>query len=284
MPVRPKLGQHFLADERYRRQIVEKISLRPEDLVIEIGPGRGAMTALLAKRVARVVAIEIDSRLAQELQQGLRHNQRVEILQGDILTTDLVQLCRERGFRLCFVFGNVPYYITSPIIHHLFNFRSVISAMAVVVQLEVAERLTASPGTREYGYLSVLAQFYSRPRIAFRLPAGAFSPRPQVDSALVTFEMPTGSNVTCTAEPGLVPGSGPSNEESGFLDFVKGCFSQKRKSVLNNLSGRYPRKHVEAILEGMSFDYRTRAEQLSVEQLVQLYQQLGKTGGEANER
>ena len=174
MALRPKLGQHFLVDERYRCRIVDALPLRREDLVVEIGPGRGAMTGLLAARTARLVAIEIDTSLVDELRQEWRQDRHVEVVNGDILTTDLAQLCRERGFQSCFIFGNVPYYITSPIVHHLFSLRSVIRATALVVQREVAERLTASPGTREYGYLSVLTQLYSRPRIAFRVPAGVF--------------------------------------------------------------------------------------------------------------
>jgi len=269
----PKLGQHFLVDERYRGRIVDALPLLREDLVVEIGPGRGAMTGLLAARVARLVAIEIDPSLAGGLRQQWRQDGHVEVVNGDILTSDLAQLCRERGFQSCFIFGNVPYYITSPIVHHLFRFRSVVHGMAIVVQREVAERLTATPGTREYGYLSVLTQLYSRPHLGFRVPAGAFSPSPKVDSALVTFEMTTHLNATGKAGPGLVSGLRP-EAESDFLEFVKACFSQKRKSVLNNLSGRYPRTRVEGALKGMVLDSRTRAEQLGVQHLVQLYERV----------
>jgi 16S rRNA (adenine1518-N6/adenine1519-N6)-dimethyltransferase len=277
MALRPKLGQHFLVDERYGGRIVDALSLRREDLVVEIGPGRGAMTGLLAARVARLVAIEIDSSLVDKLRQELRQDRHVEVVNGDILTTDLAQLCRERGFQSCFIFGNVPYYITSPIVHHLFSFLSVARAMALVVQREVAERLTASPGTREYGYLSVLTQLYSRPHLALKVPAGAFSPPPKVDSALVTFEMTTPFDAIHTAATGVVSMLRV-EEESDFLEFVKACFSQKRKSVLNSLSGRYPRTRVEDALKSMILDSRTRAEQLTVEQLVQLYRLVWETG------
>jgi 16S rRNA (adenine1518-N6/adenine1519-N6)-dimethyltransferase len=276
MTVRPKLGQHFLADERYRRRILEALQLRRADLVIEVGPGRGAMTHLLTLRAARLVAVEIDCQLVERLRREVPQDTAVEVIHGDILATDIARLCQNRGFASCFVFGNLPYYITSPILHRLFSFRSVISGMALMVQIEVALRLTASPGTRDYGYLSVLAQMYSRPRIAIRVPAGAFAPPPQVDSALVTFEM---ARTALAASPAAAsgPASGPSADaESGFLEFVKTCFGRKRKSVLNNLSRHYPRTQLEKTLQSMALEPHTRAEQMSIEQLFQLYRLLSR--------
>src|SRR3974390_1427904 len=135
--------------------------LRPEDLVVEIGPGRGAITELLAERARHVVAVELDTVLAEQLRKKLGTGLPIEVLQADILTLDLADLCRRHGTERCFVFGNLPYYITSPIIHRLFLFHDRIRAMALLVQHEVAERLVAGPGARAYGYLTVLTQFFS---------------------------------------------------------------------------------------------------------------------------
>ena len=147
------------------------------------------MTELLAARAQQVVAIEVDRELARMLQQKFSNKLGIEVLEADILLSDLASLCRRYQREQCFVFGNLPYYITSPIIHHLLDFAGWISGMGLVVQREVAERLSALPGSRPYGYLTVLTQLGTNPRIEFGIPPGAFSPPPKVDSALVTFQM-----------------------------------------------------------------------------------------------
>lgn len=260
-PRRPKLGQHFLTDTRFCQRIAEAIALRPEDLVIEIGAGRGAMTELLAKRAGRVVAIELDAALAAKLR--LRAQPQIEIVQADILATDLNAICERCQSEKCFVFGNLPYYITSPILHHLFSFSTRIRAMALLVQREVARRLAARPGTRDYGYLSVLAQLYSQPRLALGVPPGAFSPAPKVHSALVAFQMTP-----------KFPHWRPENRIR-FLDFVKRCFAQKRKNLLNNLSGIHLRQRVEQELARLALPATIRAEQLTLEQFASLFRSLG---------
>jgi 16S rRNA (adenine1518-N6/adenine1519-N6)-dimethyltransferase len=287
MPVpkrhRPKLGQHFLADPRYRRRLAEAISLSADDLVIEIGPGRGAMTGLLAERARYVVAIELDAALADQLKSRMEGDPRIEILQGDILSTDLKEICRRYGNEKCYVFGNLPYYVTSPILHHLFDSRAAIRAMALVVQREVAERITASPRSRAYGYLSVLTALSLQPRALFDIPPGAFAPPPKVQSTLVEFLIrPRFPEWNC-------------HTYARFLGFVKSCFAQKRKSLLNNLRGIYPRRRVEEALAAVSAGPCTlgsdrcqetsqkragsapsklRAEQLTLEELVALFKVL----------
>jgi 16S rRNA (adenine1518-N6/adenine1519-N6)-dimethyltransferase len=253
---RPKLGQHFLSSEGHRRRIVAALDLRPEDLVIEIGAGHGAMTELLAERAGRVVAVELDAGLAHQLQQKLESQPCVEIIQGDILATDLAAICRERHTANCFVFGNLPYYITSPIIHHLMNSAGVIRGMALLVQREVAERLTAQPGSRDYGYLSVLVHVHSEPRIAMGVPPGAFSPPPKVHSALVEFAM----------QPKFPAWT--AQDRASFLELVQRCFAQKRKNLLNNLAQTCGKERVRAALEGMHLPATARAEELSVNQFV----------------
>jgi 16S rRNA (adenine1518-N6/adenine1519-N6)-dimethyltransferase len=259
---RPKLGQHFLRDASYRRRITEALAILPDDLAVEIGPGRGAMTELLAARARRVVAIEIDPDLVEGLREKLGADPRIEILPANILATDLVALCRRHEVAQCFVFGNLPYYITSPILHHLFSFVSSVRGMALLVQREVAQRLTAQPGSRAYGYLSVLAQFHSRPRMVLEVPPGAFSPPPKVRSALVDFRM-------IPAFP-----EGTPFQPKKFLEFVKGCFAQKRKTLLNNLEGEYSRVRVEGGIAQLGLPHAARAEQLSIPQLVSLFRHL----------
>ena len=255
---RPKLGQHFLTSEAYRSRIVAALRLRRDDLVIEIGPGRGAMTGLLAERAARVVAVELDPALAGRLREEHQAQKRIEIVEGDILTTDIVAVCRDRHTESCFVFGNLPYYITSPIIHRLMDSARVIHGMALLVQREVAERITAKPGSRDYGYLSVLVQLSSEPCIAMGVPPGAFSPPPKVHSALVEFAMRP-------RFPDWTP-----LEQAECLQFVQHCFAQKRKNLMNNLARRYERERVRTALDELRLPPTARAEELAVEQLAAL--------------
>lgn len=257
---RPKLGQHFLADSRYRTRIAQALGLRPDDLVIEIGPGHGAITPLLAEQARQVTAVEVDPALAGELQQKLES--RVEIINADILAADIAAICRRHQASKCFVFGNLPYYITSPILHHLLQFAGSIRAMGLLVQREVALRLAASPGSRDYGYLTVLVALYASPHIAFEVPPGAFSPPPKVHSALVYFAMQS---------PQARIGGG---REEAFRAFLKQCFSQKRKKLLNCLAAVYPRERVRAELERVPMPLNARAEELSLDDFIKLFTNL----------
>ena len=273
---RPKLGQHFLSDEGYRHRIIEALDLRPDDVVLEIGAGRGAMTYLLAERVRQVVALELDASLAEALKEKVKQEPRIEVLEGDILSTDLAGLCGRHATDKCFVFGNLPYYITSPIIHHLLGFAVSIRSMALLVQREVADRLTATPSSRAYGYLTVLTQLYSEPRLTLAVPPGAFSPHPKVNSALVVFRMVSRYPEKPTAGEYLPTESGQAalrqfQDREKFLRFVKCCFAHKRKNLVNNLAGTYAREDVERSLAAMALPPTTRAEQLTLEQLNQLF-------------
>jgi 16S rRNA (adenine1518-N6/adenine1519-N6)-dimethyltransferase len=257
---RPKLGQHFLISETYRRRILEALALRSDDVVLEIGPGRGAMTALLIERVRNVVAVEIDAQLADDLRAQFANDGRLDVTKADILQVDLPEICRSQRVERLFAFGNLPYYITSPILRHLLNSASRLRGMAFVVQREVAERIAAKPGSRAYGYLSVLAQSYAIPRVAFAIPLGAFAPPPAVQSALVTFEM-----------TGPLPAS-DKYRNCTFLEFAKLGFAQKRKKLSNNLASKYSLAPVREALRQCGFNENVRAEQLSVEQLRQLFE------------
>ncbi|HXH51647.1 MAG TPA: 16S rRNA (adenine(1518)-N(6)/adenine(1519)-N(6))-dimethyltransferase RsmA [Terriglobia bacterium] len=259
---RPKLGQHFLSDARYCSRVADALEAGPGDLVIEIGPGHGAVTGLLASRARRVVAIEIDPELVEELRLKFQHSRNVEIVQGDILVTDLGEICRRHNVERCIVFGNLPYYITSPIIHHVLGFATLVRAMGLLVQREVADRLVAQPGSRDYGYLTVFSRLYSSARVVLQVPPGAFSPPPKVNSAFVRFEMYTSLRSVRQAN------------EQEFLGFLKQCFVFKRKMLLNCLAPMYPRQRIEAELEQLGLPPGVRAEQLSLDQFIAIFSNL----------
>jgi 16S rRNA (adenine1518-N6/adenine1519-N6)-dimethyltransferase len=263
---RQRLGQHFLVDLDCREQIARAIRVSPHStaplprdehhLWIEIGAGHGEMTRHLLAAGGLVCAIELDPSLAGGLRRLGKEFPQLTVVCGDILKTDLAALASSRRIRL---YGNLPYYITSPILHHLFTFADRIDEMHFVIQTEVAERLTAQPGTRDYGYLSVITQLYTRPELVFEIPREAFSPPPKVTSALVTLRLP-GER----AKLGL-------KDESHFLDFVKLSFSQKRKTLVNNLRPLAKPDKIRAALASLSLRPDARAEQLTVAQLAALH-------------
>ena len=261
-PARPKLGQHFLRDRRFQHRILATLAIQPNDLVCEIGAGRGAMTELLAARAQQVVALEFDPELARKLQEKFANKPGIEVLEANILLTDLASLCRRYQRERCYVFGNLPYYITSPILHHLLGYAGWVHGMGLVVQREVADRLCALPGSRPYGYLTVLTQLDTNPRIEFGIPPGAFSPPPKVDSALVTFQMKSEAIRL------------PAEERKALLEFVKLGFAHKRKNLLNNLAPVYTRQRVETELADLKLPQSIRAEQLALEQFEKLLARL----------
>jgi 16S rRNA (adenine1518-N6/adenine1519-N6)-dimethyltransferase len=223
------------------------------------------MTALLAACARKVIAFEVDAALAQRLQEDFRGQPSVQIILADVLRVDIAGLCRQEGIAQTFVFGNLPYYITSPILHHLFSQRHWIRSMGLLMQREVAERLTAVPGTRDYGYLTLAAQLYSQPEIAMAVPPGAFSPPPQVQSSLVTFRMKARFD------------SWPQASYDEFLTFLKRCFAQKRKNLLNNLGGIYLRSRLLEAFEARGKPAGVRAEELSLEELAKVFEHLTQT-------
>jgi len=267
---RQRLGQHFLSDAGWRERIARAIRVSRHEQKgsaseqrpycwIEIGAGHGEMTEHLAGTGAPVYAVELDPPLVQRLSQLAASTPNLTVVSQDILKTDLRAIAAGRRIRL---YGNLPYYITSPILHRLFENAGLIDEIHVVIQLEVAVRLVARPGTRDYGYLSVLTQFYSHPAIALKLPPGAFRPPPEVGSALVSMVLPG-----VQAQLGI-------SDATRFLDFVKRCFAQKRKTLVNNLRGLVDRDKVLQGLSELKLEAAGRAEQLSVAELASLYRQL----------
>jgi 16S rRNA (adenine1518-N6/adenine1519-N6)-dimethyltransferase len=265
-----RLGQHFLSDAGWREKIAREVfaGIAPGAISgttpgaasggvwIEIGAGHGEMTALVARHAEQVVAIELDAKLLPQLRERTAPLGNVTVVSGDVLELDLAELTGNRSF--C-VYGNLPYYITSPIVHRLFEHAEKLKAAFLVIQLEVAMRIAAQPGVRDYGYLSALAQFYSRPEILLRIPPGAFRPPPKVASALVALR-PPGRR----ARLGVA-------DERAFLEFVKRCFAQKRKTLRNNLRAVTEPERFEQILEGLGISGNARAEELTLEQFAALF-------------
>jgi len=239
-----------------RRSVLERIAEAacPEncDTVVEIGPGRGALTSHLLARAERVIAIEIDPVLVQYLRAEFRAEPRLTIVETDVLKADLT------AWGPVTIAGNLPYYITSPILEQALALGPRLLRAVFLVQKEVAERLTSQPGSRDYGYLTVQTQVSSVAELLFTVPAAAFRPPPKVDSAVVRL-----TPQSDTALDGL--------DHKAFLDFVSLCFRQKRKTLRNNLAVRYDR----SLLDAMP-DSRRRAEQLSIPEFADLYRRLNQ--------
>ncbi len=260
------MGQHFLRDLGWRKRILATLPRDNRDTWIEIGAGHGEMTELLAANGHRVVAIESDPILVEGLREKIASSAAdwasVTVVAGDVLNQDFRKIVGGERFR---VYGNLPYYITSPILHRLFDYADQIDSIHIVIQLEVAERIVAHPGRREYGYLSAACQFYTKPKIALRLPPGAFSPPPKVKSALVEMNLPgerTRVNI------------GDAENETRFLQFVQACFSQKRKTLRNNLRSISSEEEIHVALNVTGLRLDARAEQLSLPQFAQIFRQV----------
>jgi len=245
MTKRRALGQHFLRDPSIARAIVDLVAPTERDLVVEIGPGDGALTGIRAGRVSRVIALEIDRALAASLRARLPG---VEVLEADARGWSYAGLTAPAGGRVL-ILGNLPYSVGKPILMSLIGARRAIQEMALMLQREVAERIAAPPGGKTYGSLSIFTQLHCDVRLAFRVPPGAFRPPPKVDSSVVLLEPRT--------EPLTA-------HRDAFLTFAGRAFHQKRKTLRNNLVADYPA--IEAQPEA-----RLRAEQLSLDQLLSVF-------------
>jgi len=243
-----RFGQHFLVRQSVLEHIARVSCVDRCNLIVEIGPGRGALTWHLFPRANRVIAIEIDPVLVQYLRSKFRDVPSFEVIESDILKTVL------SNWGAVVVVGNLPYYITSPIIEKVLSLRPQLSRAVFLVQKEVAARLTALPGTRDFGYLSVQTQLLSEAQLLFPVPAAAFRPIPKVDSAVVRL----------TPRVKL-----PLQDPAAFLRFAAAAFRQKRKTLRNNLLGTYDK----ARLDGMK-ETKQRAEQLALDDLIALWQRL----------
>jgi 16S rRNA (adenine1518-N6/adenine1519-N6)-dimethyltransferase len=273
---KPKLGQHFLASDSFALQIVDALGDVSQNTVLEIGPGRGVLTSLLAKRVRRLIAVELDRVLAAQLRLRFGMFPNVEVIEADILSVDLDSLFGPKPglhrpgieFRPepVKVVGNLPYYITSDILLRLFDYSKYFESIVILVQREVADRIAAEPGSRDYGLLSATAQLYARVEKLFTLPPGAFAPPPKVHSTALRLTIAPRLN-----ELGL---DGDADAKDGFIDFLKLSFGQKRKTLWNNLKSNYPEFDLRAALAEARVKLAARAETLSLEESAALFRAL----------
>ncbi|HEY7860447.1 MAG TPA: 16S rRNA (adenine(1518)-N(6)/adenine(1519)-N(6))-dimethyltransferase RsmA [Gemmatimonadaceae bacterium] len=253
-PIRKSLGQHFLTDPRILARIADAVALAPDETVVEIGPGRGSLTDALLARAARVVAVEVDRKLAELLREKYASELRITIVEADVLEVNLGELAGG-PYALA---GNVPYYITTPILFQALRPPRA-SRSVFLVQREVAARMAAPPGADDYGALSVNIQALADVELLFRIPSGAFNPPPRVDSAVV--------RVTPRAAPVVAPGM-----EEPFRIFVQASFALRRKQmrrVVRTVAARSA-QDAEAALAESGIDPAARPETLSAEQFHSL--------------
>jgi 16S rRNA (adenine1518-N6/adenine1519-N6)-dimethyltransferase len=268
---KPRLGQHFLASEDLAERVVDTLGDVSQDTVLEIGPGRGIMTSLLAKRVRRLIAVELDRVMAAQLRLKFGMARNVEVIEADILAIDFDSLfgpkpgLSQPGIELkpqpVKVVGNLPYYITSDILLRLFEFSKYFDTIVIMVQREVADRIAAEPGGRDYGMLSATARLYTRVENLFTLPPGAFVPAPKVHSTVLRLSVD------------------PQQEKLGvsgdaFIDFLRLSFGQKRKTLWNNLKTKYAGAELKRALAQAKVKGTARAETLSLEQSAAIYRAL----------
>jgi 16S rRNA (adenine1518-N6/adenine1519-N6)-dimethyltransferase len=265
---KPKLGQNFLVDPGAATKIVDALGDISNRTVIEIGPGRGVLTDLLISRAKRVIGIELDRVLAAQLRMKYATRPNLEVLESDFVTAEFASMVGRRPGPLhdlrptqpetVDIVGNLPYYITSDIVLRILELHSHIERAVIMVQREVADRIAAEPGNREYGLLSATAQLFARVDRLFTLPPGAFSPPPQVHSGVVRL----------TIEPKLAE---LGVEETPFIAFLKMAFAQKRKTLSNNLRPRYDAAAVRAALKSAGLRSDVRAEAMSLEKTAAVF-------------
>ena len=250
-----KLGQNFLIDEQVVRQIVAAAELSEADTVLEVGPGIGTLTQGLAESKAQVVAVELDTRLLPVLATTLEGYDNVRVVHGDILKVDIMEEVGVPNFKVC---ANLPYYITTPIIFALLEKRLPMERLVAMVQKEVAERMAAQPGGKDYGALSVAIQYYTEPEIAFIVPPTSFIPAPAVDSAVIVCKRREKPPVEVC-------------DEALFFRVVKAAFSLRRKMLSNSLKNMgIKSEQVAKWLELAGVDGKRRAETLSLEDFAKL--------------
>lgn len=273
---KPKLGQHFLRDTQAAARIVDALGDISQSTVLEIGPGGGALTALLAHRARRLIAIEYDRVLAAQLRMQFATAPNTEIIEGDVLAIDFDTIFGPKpgtsrpGLEYvpepARVVGNLPYFITSDILLRMFEYRRYFETLVLMVQREVADRISAKPGTRDYGLLSATAQLYTKAERLFTLPPDAFHPPPKVHSTVLRL----------TVAPQLDKLHVP---EYPFIDFLRLSFGQKRKTLWNNLRSRYQPELLKAALERAGIKPNIRAEALPLEKSATLFRTLTSPDG-----
>jgi 16S rRNA (adenine1518-N6/adenine1519-N6)-dimethyltransferase len=257
------LGQHFLIDQGIAEKIVRLANLRPDDLVIEIGPGMGVLTFLMLPLVKKVIAVELDQGMAAYLRAKGEGHASLVVIRQDVLGFDFAKAAREGGRRLKVV-ANLPYNISTPVIFRLLECREALMHLTLMLQREVAQRIIAAPGGKDYGLLSIFTQLATAPKIMMRVPPEAFYPSPQVESAVVGFEILEQPRVAI-------------EDEGFFKKVVKAAFAHRRKTLLNALRGAplpLSKEKIEQALATIGIDPRRRAETLDLNEFQRLAEAL----------
>ena len=265
---RKKYGQNFLINTGVLTSIVHTAGITKEDFVLEIGPGIGTLTQYLATYAGHVVAVEIDRTLLPILKDTLSEWDNVEILSADILKTDIRKIAEEKnGGKPIKICANLPYYITTPILMALLESGAPISDLTVMVQKEVAERMVTSPGSKEYGALSLAVQYYTKPEISFIVPPSSFMPRPHVDSAVVHMELYREPPVDVT-------------DEKMLFRVIRASFNERRKTLLNGLSHfqefEFSKEEIAGAIERCNLSPSVRGEKLTLAEFAELANELVK--------
>jgi len=268
---KPRLGQNFLTDHAAARRIVDALGEVSNRTVIEIGPGRGMLTDLLVRRARKVIGIELDRVLAAQMRMRYATLNNVEILESDFVTVEWTSMVGRRPGPLhdlrptqpetVDIIGNLPYYVTSDIVLRILEEHESVGRAVVMVQREVADRISAEPGSRDYGLLSATAQLFARVENLFTLPPGAFDPPPEVYSSVLRLTMaPRMAELQVDAAP--------------FLELLKVAFAQKRKTLANNLKGRFDDKAIRAAVKEAGVRPDARAEALPLDRMAAIFRAL----------
>lgn len=267
LSVRGARGQHLLIDENIQRKFVQSVHPKPGELILEIGPGLGAITELLLKSGACVIAVEHDKRFIEILKGELgREFEKLTLIHDDILKFNFKKHVPAHSHVK--VVGNIPYYITSPILLYLIGFRSLISTAFLTVQREIANRFFAQPGTKDYGRLSLLVRLYTDASRKFEISRNCFSPKPDVDSTVVELNFRK-----------RLP---PNVDEELILDLIKAGFGERRKNILNAIvngfKGRLTREGAKAIIQAAGLQESMRAEELMLKDFIRLAEECKHLG------
>lgn len=257
-----KFGQNFLIDTHVLEKIIKAAGVTKEDMVLEIGPGIGTMTQYLCENAREVIAVEIDKKLIPILEDTLSEYNNVTVINEDILKLDIKKLVEEKNHgKAIKIVANLPYYITTPIIMGLFEAHVPIENITVMVQKEVADRMQAGPGTKDYGALSLAVQYYAQPYIAANVPANCFMPRPTVGSAVIRLTLHTDMPVKV-------------RDENLMFRIIRASFNQRRKTLLNGLNNRgefsIPKEVIAEAIEELGVSPTIRGEALTLDQFATL--------------
>lgn len=250
-----KFGQNFIVDENIINGIINKSEIDKDTLVIEIGPGAGSLTYKLAESAKNVLCYEIDTTLKEILDSNLSNRDNVEIIYSDFLKVDVLSDIKKYDYKKLYVVANLPYYITTPIIIKIIEDQVPVDKICVMVQKEVGDRFKAQPGSRDYGSLSVYINYYFEVKKLLDVSRNVFMPKPNVDSIVVEFKRKTNIEKV--------------NNEKVFFKLIRDSFSQKRKTIKNNLKG-YDLVKIEVVLKKFGYDLSVRAESLSVDVFIAL--------------